>query len=189
VLVKTVLFLLNAALAIAILHLISQVHLPSFVKMQHKYLKDSTFSSCFWSMIIFTGNGCLEILITFFFPHSFPFQSHITMLTIKLMSLFPAPSTAVYTVYQQSTELEIYCGDTDNCGLGSWLLKFLDHTQSVGLLCTSDQSVVQATTYTTHNKHNGRTSMPSGGFDPATTAIKRLQNYNWDGMVMGDRRH
>jgi hypothetical protein len=35
---------LNAALAIAILHLISQVHLPSFVKMIPKYLKDSTFS-------------------------------------------------------------------------------------------------------------------------------------------------
>jgi len=32
--------LLNAALAIAILHLISQVHLPSFVKMLPKYLKD-----------------------------------------------------------------------------------------------------------------------------------------------------
>jgi hypothetical protein len=32
---------LNAALAIAILHLISQVHLPSFVKMLPKYLKDS----------------------------------------------------------------------------------------------------------------------------------------------------
>jgi hypothetical protein len=40
VLVKRVLFLLNAALAIAILHLISQVHLPSFVKMLPKYLKD-----------------------------------------------------------------------------------------------------------------------------------------------------
>ena len=50
----------NAAFAIAILHLISQVHLPSFVKMLPKYLKDSTFSSCFWSIIIFTGNGCLE---------------------------------------------------------------------------------------------------------------------------------
>ena len=47
VLVKRVLFLLNAALAIEILHLISQVHLPSFVKMLPKYLKDSTISSCF----------------------------------------------------------------------------------------------------------------------------------------------
>jgi len=47
VLVKRVLFLLNAALAIAILRLISQVHLPSFVKILPKYLKDSTFSSCF----------------------------------------------------------------------------------------------------------------------------------------------
>jgi len=36
VLVKRVLFLLNAALAIAILQLISQVHLPSFVKMLPK---------------------------------------------------------------------------------------------------------------------------------------------------------
>jgi len=40
VLVKRVLFLLNAALAIAILHLISQVHLPTFVKVLPKYLKD-----------------------------------------------------------------------------------------------------------------------------------------------------
>jgi hypothetical protein len=45
VLVKRVLFLLNAALAIAILHLISQVHLPSFVKMLLKYLKDSNFKT------------------------------------------------------------------------------------------------------------------------------------------------
>jgi hypothetical protein len=28
--------------------------------MLPKYLKDSTFSSCFWCIIIFTGNGCLE---------------------------------------------------------------------------------------------------------------------------------
>jgi hypothetical protein len=64
VLVKRALFLLNAALAIAILHLISQVHLPSFVTMLPKYLKDSKLSSCFWSIIILTGKGCLEILIT-----------------------------------------------------------------------------------------------------------------------------
>ena len=66
-LVKRAFFLLNADLAIAILHLTSQVHLPSFVKMLPKYLNYSTFSSCFWSIIIFTGNGCLEILITFVF--------------------------------------------------------------------------------------------------------------------------
>jgi len=43
VLVKRALLLLNAALATAILDLISQVHLPSFVKMLTKYLKYSTF--------------------------------------------------------------------------------------------------------------------------------------------------
>ena len=42
-LVKIVLFLLNAALATAILHLTSQVHLPSFVKMLPKYLKDTAY--------------------------------------------------------------------------------------------------------------------------------------------------
>ena len=51
-LVKRAFFLLNAALAIAILHLVPQVHLPLFVKMLPKYLKDSTFCSCFGSMRI-----------------------------------------------------------------------------------------------------------------------------------------
>jgi hypothetical protein len=45
----------------------THVHLSSFVKMLHKYLKASTFSSYFWSIIIFTVNGCLEILFTFVF--------------------------------------------------------------------------------------------------------------------------
>jgi hypothetical protein len=38
-----------------------------FVNMVYKYLKDSTTFSCFWSVISFTGNGCLEILIAFVF--------------------------------------------------------------------------------------------------------------------------
>ena len=42
--VKTALFLLNAAIATAILDLISQVHLPSIANMLPKYLKDFTFS-------------------------------------------------------------------------------------------------------------------------------------------------
>ena len=42
VLAKRFFFLLNAAFAMAILDLISQVHLPSFVNMLPKYLKRST---------------------------------------------------------------------------------------------------------------------------------------------------
>jgi hypothetical protein len=34
-------------------------------------------------------------------------------------------------------------------------------THTVGLLCTSDQLVAQAATYTTQNKHKRRTFMPS----------------------------
>ena len=67
VLVKRVLFLLNAALAVAILHLISQVHLPLFVKMLPKYLKYFAFSSCFWCVIIFTGNYVLKFSLLLFF--------------------------------------------------------------------------------------------------------------------------
>jgi hypothetical protein len=48
-------FLLNAVYAMAILDLISQVHLPSSVNMLPKYLKHFTFFSRFWSIIIVTG--------------------------------------------------------------------------------------------------------------------------------------
>jgi hypothetical protein len=40
-----------------------KVHGQQNIKMLPKYFKDSTFSSCFWSIIIFTGNSRLEILI------------------------------------------------------------------------------------------------------------------------------
>ena len=83
---------------------------------------------------------------------------------------------------------------TANCGRGSWMLKFLDHTQSdthtqsAGLLCTSDQSVAQAANYTTHKKHSRPITMPSEGFEPATPAIKRMHNYNFHRTVTGYRR-
>jgi hypothetical protein len=44
--------LLNSAFAMAILDLISQVHLPSSVNKLPKYLKHFTFSSSFWSIFI-----------------------------------------------------------------------------------------------------------------------------------------
>ena len=51
------------------------------------------------------------------------------------------------------------------------------HTQTAELPWTNDQLVAEAGTYTTHNKHNRRTSTPSAGFEPATPAIKRPQAY------------
>jgi len=103
VLVKRVLFLLNAALAIAILHLISQVHLPSYVKMLPKYLKDSTFSSYFWSMIIFTGNGCLEILITL--------TKEILTIIILLMRL----TAANKQLWEKNISTHRCCSQIDKC--------------------------------------------------------------------------
>jgi hypothetical protein len=61
------------------------------------------------------------------------------------------------------------------------------HTQTrpVGLLWTSDQLVAEAATYTTHNTHKRRTSMPSAGFETAVTTIKRLQTYTSDRTATG----
>jgi hypothetical protein len=45
----------------------------------------------------------------------------------------------------------------------------------------SNQLVAEAATYTTHNKHKRRTSMPSEGFKPAIPAIEQPQTYALSG--------
>ena len=50
----------------------------------------------------------------------------------------------------------------------------------VGLLWTNDGFVAEFSTFTTHNKHKGRTSMTSAGFEPAMPAIEHLQTYALD---------
>ena len=59
-----------------------------------------------------------------------------------------------------------------NSGLGHFIVKVSrshtirhTHTHPVELLSTSDQLVVEAITYSTHNKHKRQTSMSL--FDPA----------------------
>jgi len=63
VLVKRAIFLLNAAFAMAIVDLISQVHLPSFVNMLSKYLKYFTVNTktlgiqcTYWEYSALIGN-------------------------------------------------------------------------------------------------------------------------------------
>jgi hypothetical protein len=41
----------------------------------------------------------------------------------------------------------------------------------------SDQLVAEAATYTTHNKHKRRTSMPSASFEPAIPSIERPETH------------
>jgi hypothetical protein len=72
-LVKRILFLLNAAFATAIFDLISRVHLLWFT-MLPKQLKYYTFFNCFWSTIVCNGDGSVQILITLLFSHSFLFH-------------------------------------------------------------------------------------------------------------------
>jgi hypothetical protein len=51
------------------------------------------------------------------------------------------------------------------------------HTHPLELRRTSDQPVVEDATYTTHNKHERRTSVPAARFEPAIRAVKWLQTY------------
>lgn len=70
-LLKLYFFLSNAAFALAILGLISRVHLAPFVIMLPKQLKYSTFSCYFLSILICIVDGYLEILITLVFFSTF----------------------------------------------------------------------------------------------------------------------
>ena len=71
----------------------------------------------------------------------------------------------------------------------TFLLRFLDHTQldirPVGILCMSDQHVVEAASNIKWTKSKGRKSMPSAEFEPAIPAIKRPQNKTWHRTATG----
>jgi hypothetical protein len=49
----------------------------------------------------------------------------------------------------------------------------------------NDQPIAEAATYTTHNKHQTRTSVSSVGFEPAIATIKRLQTNALDRAATG----
>jgi len=66
-LVKRAVFLLNAVFAMKILNLISRIPLASLFITTSKYLKYSTWTSCFLFIVICISNDCLEILITLVF--------------------------------------------------------------------------------------------------------------------------
>jgi hypothetical protein len=64
-------------------------------------------------------------------------------------------------------------------------LNQLRHTHPVGHIWTSDQRVAKAATYTTHNKHKRRKSLPSAGLEPAIPPNERLQTYALDSTANG----
>ena len=66
-----------------------------------------------------------------------------------------------------------------------FLITHDDASQSVGLLCTSDQLVAETSTCTTHNTHNTQTSMPPEGFEPTISAGERPQTYALDRAATG----
>ena len=75
------------------------------------------------------------------------------------------------------------CGTTSQHVPGTAnFLRFLDHTQfhthsQYELLWTSYQPVAEVANYKALNKHKKLTSKTVAEFEPATTAVKRLQTY------------
>ena len=65
------------------------------------------------------------------------------------------------------------------------LITHKEAPQSVGLLWTSDQSVADTSTRTTHNTHNRQTSMPPVGFEPTISAGERPQTHALDRTATG----
>ena len=90
--------------------------------------------------------------------------------------------------YTYSACLEFSVGQQPNSGLGHLnddvpRPQTTRHTHTVGLLHTSDKPIAGAATYTSPNKHNRRTFIPSAGFEPAIAGAYRLQTYGLDGAT------
>jgi hypothetical protein len=65
------------------------------------------------------------------------------------------------------------------------VIRYLDTPRPVGLLRTSYQLVEEAATWTTHNAHKTRTSMPSSVFKPTIQANDRSQTFALDHKTTG----
>jgi hypothetical protein len=59
------------------------------------------------------------------------------------------------------------------------------HTHTHILPWTNDRPDAETATYTTHRKHNRRTSMPPSWFEPAIPAIERPQTRSLDRATTG----
>ena len=79
--------------------LIPSVHLAFFVTMLPKYLKYSTFSGCFWSIIICIWDGYIGILITLVFPTFISIPKYLTILnSLSIMPCITASSPTYSTL-------------------------------------------------------------------------------------------
>ena len=68
---------------------------------------------------------------------------------------------------------------------GDFYITNNDAPQSVELLWTSDQLVVETYTLTTHNTHNRQISMPPVGFEPKISAGERPQTHALNRIAAG----
>jgi hypothetical protein len=87
-------------------------------------------------------------------------------------------SLQLITTYFFRPSFPSFCSSTAQ--LGQWrliLAVYKSHTESAGVPWTSHQPVAQTATYNTHNKHNGRTSIPSAGLETTIPTTVRLRNY------------
>jgi hypothetical protein len=137
------------------------------------------------SLLSVDTRGCLlggqcdqidKLIITFMPPTRLQKLGHVPR--AKFNPLFPLLLLLSTTTTTNNNNFFFLWCYSPNRAQAPSLLRFLDHKQldrhTVGLLWTSEQLVAETATYTTHNKHKRKTSMPSAGFEPAIPAIKRL---------------
>ena len=81
----------------------------------------------------------------------------------------------IYThnIYIHNTYIYKYIHTYIHTCVHTYLRTYI-HTYII-LLCTNDQPVAEAATYTKHNKYKRRNFNPSAGFEPMNQAIKQVQ--------------
>jgi hypothetical protein len=99
-----------------------------------------------------------------------------------------ANSNLKYLITHWEISTGIFCGATAKLGPRQphYWISYTSHKHTPSMTTwTSDRIVAKAATCTTHDKHIGRTSMLSVGFDPAIPSIMRPKTYALDRMTTG----
>lgn len=128
-------------------------------------------------MVHLVGYGHMNVklqLLVVVFNHSFTRDKDGHKLPDKITLLSFKVACAATDLPQGLTIVQHH-----SSGLGGLIVDVSrSHTQldvhPAGLVWTTDQLVADVTTYTIHNKHNRRTSVPSAEFEPAAGSLDSI---------------
>ena len=141
-----------------------------------------------------TFNAYFSCVITRSCSHWQESQPHVSVpFRLRCWGRFASKRVRNVSLFRCMNSLVFPWCNRPNQASATSLWSFIDHTQvdththtfGVGLLWTSDQPFAEAATYTTHEKHKGRTPMPSAEFEFPFPEIMQLLIYALDRTVTG----